>query len=528
MDRYDGIVVGSGPTGLAATALLGKRGWKVAAFEKHLERYALPRAGHIDHEILRIAQGVEAHQPIIDDQSDYDVYEWFSADGELMMSFPFAESVSGFRSDYMMFQPVLDDALYEAIARTEGGTIESGRMVTDLEQDGDGVTVDLAHMTRDADGHTVPDGETSTAWAPWVLVADGAGSTIRDEILKVPREDFGFNENWLTIDVRIKRKLPSGINGQWCDPRRPTYVGGLGRRYHRFECMMLPGETEEQMLDPEMAWRVMGNYGVTRDHVEIFRQIVYSFEARVAERWRDGRVFLLGDAAHTMPPFMGQGLCAGVRDSANLAWKLDLVRSGFAGEALLDTYQLERQPHVQRWIDLSIMVGEISCTLDGEKAAARDEAILTGTAPPLPGLPVLSGGVLREVDGQPSAPVGDIFIQARVARGDRQGLLHDVVGHGFLLVGVDGALRPSLGSDALDLLARIGCGIWSVDGEESDLRDLEGKIRAWFEANGIVAALVRPDYNVAAAATSYDELPELVGWLGEALGPAQVAPGFAA
>ena len=523
MERFDAIVVGGGPTGLTATALLGNRGWKVAAFEKRLQRYSMPRAGHIDHEVMRIVQAVGAHQAIIDDDAETEVYEWFNGEGKTLLSFPMGEaSISGFQSDYMMFQPVLDGALHEAIDRIDNADVVMGRAVTGLDQDADGVALTLAHMVADGSGHAVPSGEESTVWAPYVLAADGAGSPVRDAMLGIPREDFGFNEDWLVIDVRLKRDLPDGVSGQWCDPRRPIYIGALGKRYHRFECAVLPGETEEQMLDSDFAWRILAERGVGPDDVEIFRQVVYAFEARVAERWREGRVFLLGDAAHTMPPFMGQGLCSGVRDCANLAWKLDLVRGGLAPDELLDTYEEERRPHVKQWIDLSITVGKISCTFDAEEARQRDDALLSGNAPPLPGFPTLAGGVLSpDAAGELHAPVGEFFVQAPVAGPPGEGLLHDVVGHGFLLVGADGDPRAALGEEELALLEWLGCRVWflgeSVDG---GLADPIGAIAGWFEEHGIAAALVRPDYYVAGTVDEYAELPGLVGWLGGALGGA--------
>jgi len=508
VDRYDAAVVGCGPTGLAAAALLGRRGWHVAAFEKHPTRYSLPRAGHIDHEILRIVQGVGAAAPIIDDNPEYDVYEWFNGAGETLLSFPFGEpSVSGFQSDYMIFQPVLDDALYDAIARSENAEACLGKAVIDLSPDGDGVLVRLAETTSDGTGRTVPTGRESTVRADYVLVADGAGSTIRDELLRIPREDFGFNEAWLAIDVKLKRELPSGINGQWCDPSRPIYIGPLGKRYHRFECAVLPGESEAEVSSPDFAWRILGEHGVGDDDVEIFRQVVYWFESRVAERWRQGNVFLMGDAAHTMPPFMGQGLCSGVRDAANLAWKLDLVRRGKAPASLLDTYEEERRPHVQRWIDLSIAVGRISCTLDPALAASRDDEFLRGVQPSLPEPPVLSGRMVGGLDGLPRRPQGEIFVQAPVSNAGREALLHDLVGHGFLLVCLEGDPRPTLGEEAIALLDRLGCTCWWLGGDGAGaLGDPTGRMRSWFADRGVVAALVRPDYYVAASSARVEEI----------------------
>jgi 2-polyprenyl-6-methoxyphenol hydroxylase-like FAD-dependent oxidoreductase len=516
--RYDVAVIGCGPSGLTTAALLASRGWKVIALERHPERYGLPRAGHLDHEALRVVQAVGAHQAVLDDNTDLKSYVWWGAQGELLLDFPLGEpNPSGFQSDFMMFQPVLDDALYEALGRYPSATVMLAADVTGLEQDADGVTLLVERTTRDSSGTTVRTGDKFNVKAAYVIAADGAGSRIRDRILEIPREDKGFNEDWLDIDVRIKRKLPSGINGQWCDPARPVYVGPLGARHHRFECALLPGETHEHALRPEMVWELLDQYNLGPDDVEPFRQIIYTFEARIAERWREGRVFLLGDAAHTMPPHMGQGLCAGIRDAGNLSWKLDLVLGGVADESLLGTYELERRPHATTWIDTSLAVGRVSHVLDPVVAAERDAMILSGNMPPLPARPILRNGVVQvDSGGVPVPPAGTQYVQALIETVTGDGLLHDVVGHGFLVVSAAGDPRSAIDSAAESVLDAIAATVlWLGDGdEEGSFRDPTGRTRAFFDEFGVAAVVVRPDYYVAGAVAELAELSDLIQELG--------------
>ena len=520
-DHYDVAVIGCGPSGLTLAALMAARGWKVIALERHPKRYGLPRAGHLDHEALRVVQEVGAHTGVIEDDSNLEEYVWYGAQGQRLLSFPLSGiSVSGFRSDYMMFQPVLDNALYDALSDHENAMVSLGAHVTDLEPDGDSVTLSVERMTTDAGGSTVPTGESFRVEATYVVAADGAGSPVRDNMLHIPREDRGFNEEWLDVDFRIKRPLPPEMNGQFCDPTRPIYIGPLGGRHHRFECALLPGETVEHVLRPEMAWELLAKYNVGPDDLEPFRHIVYRFEARMAERWREGRVFLLGDAAHTMPPFMGQGLCSGIRDAGNLAWKLDLVLSGRADEGLLDTYELERKPHVDTWIETSLAVGRVSHVLDPVLAAERDARILAGEGPALPPPPSLTTGILQMGDdGLPVAPAGTFFVQAPIESSMGDGLLHDVVGHGFLVVCAAGDPGPAIDADA-DAVLEALCAktIWLGSGDGRSFRDPTGRTQAFFDDSGISAVIVRPDSYIAGAVHDLGELSGLIHDLGRDLG----------
>ena len=192
-----------------------------------------------------------------------------------------------------------------------------------------------------------------------MVACDGAAGTCAGNSPASSLVDLGYDQRWLVVDVMLSRpvELPDIIH-QICDPQRPATFVPSARNHRRWEFRLGEGESDEQVSDPENVWRLLAPWLGPGDG-ELVRAAVYDFHATVAERWRQDRLFLAGDAAHQMPPFMGQGMCSGIRDAANLAWKLEAVlRDGAAG-SLLDSYEVERRPHVERCIELSIEAGRL-------------------------------------------------------------------------------------------------------------------------------------------------------------------------
>jgi hypothetical protein len=338
---------------------------------------------------------------------------------------------------------------------------------------------------------------------------DGANSFVRERIGS-GWHDLGFHFDWLVVDLLPSDPRWEGpLNWQLCDPARPTTLvsGGPGRR--RFEFMRLPHETLDELNRTDTAWRLLERWGLSPANAKLERHAVYTFRARWADRWRNGRVLLAGDAAHQMPPFAGQGMCAGLRDAANLAWKLDLVLRGLASEALLDSYTTERAPHVSAMIQLSVALGRVICVADPAEAAARDRRMIAearGRAAPIdPALPPLGPGCFAP--GSPAA--GQLFVQDLVRHRGVSGLFDDVVGRGFALLSPAGDPAAALDAESAAFLAGLG-GLTAHVGPGAPVEDLKGGYARWFAKHGAALALVRPDFAVFGTAAALDGARALV------------------
>ncbi|MFF4354076.1 bifunctional 3-(3-hydroxy-phenyl)propionate/3-hydroxycinnamic acid hydroxylase [Streptomyces sp. NPDC001530] len=506
---YDIAVVGYGPTGLTAASLLGRLGHRVVVCERWPGLYGLPRLTHIDDETARTIQAAADIDEALHDSSLCQ-YVWVNGKGETLVRIPATpEGSMGYPDHISMYQPDVESAIDKRLRGYGTVDVRQGWAVTGLDQDADGVTLRLRGWNSDA---ISADGPHDQVRARYVIAADGSRSGLR-ELLGVERQDFGFNEQWVNVDTEWLRPQPAefAYGTQYCDPARGHMTINIGHTRQRFEFALLPGETREEMTAPETAWRLLRDYhDLGPDDVRITRRLVYGFEARIATRWRAGRVFLTGDAAHTMPPYLGQGACSGIRDSTNLAWKLHLVLGGQAPDALLDTYEAERRPHVTAITHAAIGLGKVANTHDTEVAAARDAAFLAGKVPLPPPFPPLSDGVLRPGT---DAPVGTLTPQGRIRLADgRSGRFDDLTGYGFALVTAEDP-TTALGPERLALLQRLGCAVVALD----TVDDLGGRHREYLQRLDAVAYLARPDFVLFGTAADSRDLGALVDDLRAAL-----------
>ena len=516
--EVDVAIVGYGPVGQTLAALLGRAGHRVAAFERFTEIYRLPRAVHVDHEIMRLLQAMGLAGRLAPEMVPLREYQWFGADRDPLMTLtPQQPAISGWESDYLFFQPELERALDRHACAHEGVSLHRGWVAERLVDEPDGAMLTVRRGGELEPGVMVPTPETRTIRARWVVGADGANSFVR-QAAGIGRRDLGFQERWLVVDAEPNdmdalSHLP--VACQWCDPQRPATHVQSGPRHRRWEFMLLPGERAEDFEDPARVWALLEPWFKPTDG-PLTRTAVYEFRSMLAERMRDGRVLLVGDAAHLTPPFLGQGLCAGLRDAANVAWKLDLVLRGLASDRLLDSVDSERQPQTEWVIRFAVELGKVLCQLDPGAAAERDAALRAADAPPPVEFPPYEAGVIRRgADGSAVPPAGELSLQGRVAVDGREGLCDDVVGRGWVLIAADGDPLEQLGGAERETLSALDVTVASLgEGAPAEVTDLDGRLTEWLRRYGAHAVLIRPDFYVFGAAASSEDLPALVADLG--------------
>lgn len=467
---HDVAIVGLGPTGATLANLLAQRGLRVLVLEREADVYALPRAVHFDGECMRIFQSLELADSLLPQLRVSPGMKFVDAAGRVLIDWSRGLEIGpqGWHPSYRFHQPVLERRLRERLAGEPGATVRLRHDLFAIEPQDDRVLLRVEDMRS---------GRLLRTAARWVVGCDGARSLVR-RVMGTELDDLNSHERWLVVDVLLKRERPDlgDFSVQFCDPRRPsTYVRGVGER-RRWELMLMPDDDAATIMQPESVWRLLSRW-VTPEDAVLERPALYTFHSVVARGWRNDRLLIAGDAAHQTPPFLGQGMCAGLRDAMNLAWKLDDVVRGRAPASLLDSYESERSPHVREFIDTAVRLGGVIQATDPERVRERDAQMAANPQVFRTPEPVLGPGAH---DGGPHG--GRVSRQPLLADGSR---LDDRLGGRFGLV-----VRPALRAALADLApARIVVVVAD-----------DPALAALLDASSAAAMLLRPDRYVAGVA----------------------------
>ena len=467
--------------------------------EREANPYPLPRAAHLDHEMVRLFQSLGLHDTILKDMRDTEGHLHVGADHGVLryMGTSGKPRPFGWSNDYFFYQRELEAHLRDALDRFDNVTLKLGTELNDIRNLTDHVALDVTS-----------NGSQQTLQARYVIACDGARSVVRKR-LGIALDDLNFEEPWLVVDAEVDgpvsfppiANLPDDCNIQqlsvmMCDPNRPaTVVPGRGN-HRRWELMLLPGEDDTRMMQPDKVAELLHPWLKDVPH-NIVRAATYRFHGLVATQWQQDRIFLAGDAAHQTPPFFGQGMCHGFRDIANLSWKLTMVLRGLASPALLTTYQPERDPHVRAVISAAVSAGRYICMLDKEQAANRDISIrekvkrneLPTTAADL--IPPITQGVIAAQT--PSA--GARFIQPRVSAAGETRLLDDMTQSSWRLIGSKQVLTNSAKTLLSELSKELDIQFYNTAQWQCTA------LAEWLAKTGTDAVLLRPDHYVFGTCT---------------------------
>lgn len=503
---YDVAIAGFGPTGAVAAALLGRRGISTFVCDRLRDVYDKPRAIALDHEIMRVFQELGIEGEVAQFTEPFTDSHFYGVDGELIKCMSTVEPPYplGYSPSLVFTQPPVERALRRHMASLPTVTVSLGQTVTELAQAECSATL----MLR------AEDGAVSEVRARYLLACDGASSTVRG-LAGLELQDLGFDEPWLVVDVLVNERglaKLSRVSAQYCEPARPcSYIIGPGN-HRRWEISINHGEDPRHLATPEGTWPLLARW-ITPEDASLWRQASYRFHALVASEWRAKQVFLAGDAAHQQPPFLGQGMCQGVRDVANLCWKLDAVLTDQAPDSLLDTYTAERKAHVTELTSRIKHIGQLIGERDVDAARARDQQLLAqagGEVKPTPRQdlqpPIVSGEVSQTcLARQTHAARGTLFPQPWIARPEGRMRLDHLTGANWRLVLAGGPAAPLR---AAALQARLDNGLVLVDLADPAWAEDEGVLAAWMQRHQTQAALVRPDHYVFGVSSSADELSD--------------------
>ena len=487
--EFDVCIIGYGPVGASLANLLGLSGIKTVVLEREPSVYHLPRAVALDGEGMRLIQTMGLADELLPRLNVSRNIRHVSADGKLLLLLTRSGvGPEGWNNAYRFYQPEFETILRHGVSRHPSVDVRLRCEAFALDEAGDHVRVRYENLAA---------GMLAELTARYVVGCDGARSTVR-RFMGAALQDLRSHERWIVLDM-ILEQPPAGVPEaadetgrvidaiQYCDPARPTTFIPMPGKRHRWEFMLMPQDDPAAITQPDRIYELLRPWNIDPAESMIERAVVYTFHSALSTQWRLGRLVLAGDSAHQMPPFLGQGMCSGLRDVANLAWKLRDVIRGVAPDSLLDTYETERMEHVRAFIELAVDLGSVIQTTDPEKARQRDHDLVANPTMLRPITPRLGPGL----HGNAPPPAGARAAQPRLADGR---LLDDHVGYRYAVLAGRGLV------DALPAATRAKLE------NEIVLIVAEGEVAAYLADLHTDAVVIRPDRHILGTALTPSEL----------------------
>lgn len=490
----DVAIVGLGPTGAMLANLLGLYGWRVIGLESDVEVYPATRAIHFDDECMRVFQFAGLSREVERSSEPFSELELKrTARGKplLRLQVGSQDHPYGHALAWWFHQPTFEAHLREGLERYPNVQPLYGVTADEITQTGDRVLIA---------GHR-PSGECIRVQAKFLVGCDGGRSFVRKSA-GISLDSANFDERWVVVDTRTRtgekdRTLPPN-HAQICSPRQPTTYVPLAGPYYRWELMVTDGKSNEQATDPEYVRRQLSEL-VDLDRIEIVRIACYNFHGLWARSWVSGRIILAGDAAHQMPPFLGQGMCSGIRDAHALSWRLNLILSGCSNASILDDYFEERSPHVREIIRGAIFFGSLIQTRNRGTAFLRDVILRTLNLSHATRRAFLKGINRKRplkhgcLGGSPLA--GHLALQPQITLPDgRVELLDEVLGRDFAVLARKGSLaQHTVVLEELRAALPVRTLEFGAVSDRADVMDHSGVLERWFSENRIDFVLIRPD-----------------------------------
>ena len=478
---YDVAIVGYGPVGATLALLLQELGHSVVVVDRETEVARFPKAAHFDDEIVRLLQTMGLRH-LIDDMAPPLRYVYFDQEWNIFLEriFPSGMSNQGYLYDYMFFQPDVEHGARERLmTQPNQPNVLLGHDVTHIEQDDTGANLDVFDMAT---------GTPRRLRARYVVGCDGGRSTVRKTIGSA-YEEISPSHDWYIVDVKVTgNQLPGLDQWEWCHPDRIVTMIALCGPYRRFEFDVQPTDDPDVLSSWEKTWELLSPW-LQPDEAEILRKDVYRFHSLLAEKWREGRLLIAGDAAHLMTPKLGQGLCTGMRDSANLAWKLSQVLKGASSDTLLDSYEVERKPAARQYVEISAFLANEILVHSHDPGGS--------SAPEVQQIALERQRLAPESSRSTDDLVGALSAQPTLTDGTP---LDDLLGYAFaMLISTD--LAANLDDNTERLLSALGAVTVVAD---------DPSVAAYLAECERGALLLRPDRYIAGSATTPDDVRSML------------------